>query len=101
MVAWFIAMCILSDESACIAVSLAARSCESEVLVKFLNKALRTAEQVDHTLRVVRNEPHILPCISFDKAALFITKRIERFYPLTIIVLWTEETGLLVEEVAV
>ena len=101
VVAGLVAMGILADESAGIAVALAAGGGEGEVLIEFLDEVLCTAKEVNHALGVVGHKPHVLPCVSFNEAGLFVTEGVEGLNPFALVVLGAEEARFLMEEVAV
>ena len=59
----FIAVSILSDESAGITVLLIFSALQGEELVEFSRKLLIAAHQFDKVRHVLRHIPAILPCI--------------------------------------
>ena len=101
MVARLVAVSILADEPAGIAVHLAARLRQGEVLVELLDERLHAAEQLDKALRVLRHKPHVLPGVALHEAGILVAQRVERLYPLPFVVLGLEEARGRVEEVAV
>ena len=101
MMTRLVAVGILSDEAAGVAVHLAAGGSKAEVLVEFLQEGFLAAKEVDETFRILRHEPHILPGVALDETRLLVRERIEAFHPIAVFVLRTEETCGGVEEVAV
>jgi hypothetical protein len=86
-----VALGILFDESAGITIALATGSGEGEVSSSFWMKP-GPPNMSNHALCVVINEPHILTCVTFNEARLFITQRVEGLNPFAIVVLGTEES---------
>ena len=49
----------------------------------------------------MRYKPHVLPCISFDEARLFVAEWVKGFYPLSFVIFRAEESRLWVIEIPV
>ena len=101
VVTWFVAVRILTNEAAGIAIHFAARLRKREVLVKLLDERLHTAKEVDESLRVLRHKPHVLPGVTLHEARLFVTEWVERLNPVALVVLRLEEARSGVEEVTI
>ena len=99
--AWLVAVRVLPDEAARVAVDLARSGGQTEILVKFLQKRLFASEKVYQTLRILRHKPHVLPCITLNKTRLLVAERIETFHPVAVFVFRTEKSSLRVEKVLV
>ena len=70
--AGLVAVSILSDEAAGIAVDFAAGGGKAEVLVEFLQEGFLVTEEVDEALRILRHKPHILPGVALHKTRLLV-----------------------------
>ena len=99
--AWFITVCILSYKTTRITIHFSTCLRQSEVLVELLDKRLHTTKEIDKSLRVLRDEPHVLPSITLNEAWILVTEGVERLNPVAFIVFRLEETRSRVEEVAI
>ena len=87
MMAWFVTMCILSDQSGHIGLCSFQFHCKYRV--KFVEERFFSSKQCNQTRYIVLNMPGILPCISFGIVSTYTFRVsyltwVERALPCTV-----------------